>query len=212
MVTRGPHGGNDYEVDNKEVWQVIRHVAHGGPGWSWVQAFQRVCNGRKAYLSIKTHYLGERYRARIRAQADNTIEIAYFDGKSQLFTFEQYCESLKSVFTDIETTGEEVLETRKVWVLLQGITDTRLLHAKSQVLATPALKARFETALNFIAQFQDEQKLYSCNKTSARNISVAGRGGTHGRSGNTRGGAASGRNPGRGRGGSIKRNNIQVQD
>jgi hypothetical protein len=46
MVTRGPHTGAFYEIDNKEVWQVVRHVTHGGPGWSWVQSYQRMCNGR----------------------------------------------------------------------------------------------------------------------------------------------------------------------
>jgi hypothetical protein len=53
MVARGPHFGQYYQPDNIEVWQVIRHVKHGGPGWSWVQEFQRTSNGRLAYLAIK---------------------------------------------------------------------------------------------------------------------------------------------------------------
>jgi hypothetical protein len=116
MIARGPHVGTNYEEDNNMVWQMIRHVTHGGPGWSWVQAYQRTCDGRQAYLSIKTHYLGESYSSRIRAQADSTIETAYYDGKSRSFTFERYCEVLKSAFTDIEVTGEEISETRKVRV------------------------------------------------------------------------------------------------
>jgi hypothetical protein len=79
---------------------------------------------------------------------------------------------LKAAFTDIERTGEEVSETRKVRVLLQGFQDQRLLHAKSQVLVTPILKATFESALNFIAQFLDDKESYdTSNKQNPRNIS-----------------------------------------
>jgi hypothetical protein len=84
---------------------------------------------------------------------------------------------LKSAFTDIESTGEEVSETRKVRVLLQGITDTRLANAKSQVLATPALKDTFETALNFISQFLDEKRSYETTRGSGRNVSAVQRAG-----------------------------------
>jgi ribosomal protein L30/L7E len=34
MITRGPHIGIHYKEDNDEVWQMIRHVTHRGPGWS----------------------------------------------------------------------------------------------------------------------------------------------------------------------------------
>jgi hypothetical protein len=187
MISRAPHVGIYYQQDNKDIWQMIRHVTHGGPGWSWVQAHQRACDGRQAYLAIKAHYLGESYSARIRAQADNIIETSYYDGKSRSFTFERYCEVLKSAFTDIETTGEEVSETRKVRVLLHGIQDTRLSHAKSQVLATPALKATFETALNFIAQFQEEKRSYdTASRGPTRNVSSINRSGPNSTSNRTR--------------------------
>jgi hypothetical protein len=190
MVARGPHTGAYYQLDNKEVWQLIRHAIHGGQGWSWIQSYQRNCDGRQAYLEIKTHYLGESYSSRVRAAADSTIDNAYYDGKSRSFTFERYCEVLKTAFTDIETTGEEVSETRKVRVLLQGIQDNRLQHAKSQVLATPALKATFESALNFIAQFLDEQKsLDGATRGNQRSVASLQR-----NQGNARGG------PGRGHG------------
>jgi hypothetical protein len=181
MIARGPHSGTHFQKDNNEVWQMICHVTHGGPGWSWVQAHQRACDGRQAYLAIKMHYVGESYSARIRAHADNVIESSYYDGKSRSFTFERYCEVLKSAFTDIETTGEEISETRKVRKLLQGITDGRLASAKSQVLATPALKATFESALNFIAQFLDEKRSFDGSaKANQRNLSAFNRSNTKG--------------------------------
>jgi hypothetical protein len=213
MINRGPHTGMYYELDTKEVWQMIRHVTHGGPGWSWVQGYQRTTDGRQAYLAIKTHYLGESYSTRVRAAADNTIESAYYDGKSRSFTFERYCEVLKAAFTDIETTGEEVSETRKVRILLQGIQDQRLLHAKTQVLATPALKATFESALNFIAQFLDDKKSHDTgNRGNQRNISSVNRS-SGGRGGPGRGhGRGTGRNGARGRAQRTGRSSSKVED
>jgi hypothetical protein len=195
MISRGPHFGQYYQQDNIDVWQVIRHVTHGGPGWSWVQEFHRTSNGRQAYLAIKTHYLGESYSSRIRSQADNTIENSFYDGKSRSFTFERYCEVLKTAFTDIENTGEAVSETRKVRVLLQGITDPRLITAKSTVIATPALKDTFDNAINFIAQFQVERSSHEGTRgAQQRNVSALT---SHNRGGSGRGGGRGGRGAGR---------------
>jgi hypothetical protein len=208
MVRRAPHVGIHYENDNRMVWDLVRHIAHDGPGWSWVQGFQKTRDGRAAYLSIKAHYLGESYTARLRAKADMTMENTFYDGKSRSFTFERYCEVLQGAFTDIFSTGEEVSQARKVRILLNGITDSRLQHAKSQVLATPALKETFENAVNYMAQFLDEKRSYSTNRGTQRNISFTqtSQDRSHGKSGTGRGHSrgrghsASGRG-GRGRGG-----------
>jgi hypothetical protein len=159
MISRVPHTGIHYKEDNNEVWQMIQHVTHGGPGWIWVQVFRRTSDGRQAYLAIKTHYLGESYSTRIRASVDNATENAYFYGKSCSFTFKRYCEVLKAAFTDLDIKGEEGSEFRKEIVLIHGIQDQILLYAKSQVLITPVLKATSESALNFIAQFLDEKEI-----------------------------------------------------
>jgi hypothetical protein len=202
MIARGPHTGSVYQADNREVWQVIRHVTHEGPGWSWVSSFALTRDGRSAYLAIKRHYLGESFTARLRSLADQVIETAYYDGKSRAFTFERYCEVLKNAFTDIESTDEVVSENRKVRVLLGGIQDPRLSQAKSQVLATPSLKATFEDSVNFISQFLDEKKSMTTGSAKggtqiSRNISAFSRGGRGRGRGNQRGGP--GRGGGRGR-------------
>jgi hypothetical protein len=70
MVSRGPLFGQYYQPGNIEVWQVVRHVTHGGPHWSWVQEFQQTRNGGLAYLAISIHYLGELYSSRISSFSD----------------------------------------------------------------------------------------------------------------------------------------------
>jgi hypothetical protein len=149
-------------------------------------------DGRGAYLSMKHHYLGESFAAWLHSTADQVIGDAFFDG-TRNFTFKQYSKLLNQAFTDIESTGERVDETRKVHVLLQGITNSRLSNAKTKILATPTLKDAFEHAVNFLNQFLDEKRSISRgNKqsSSTRNISAtnSSRGQDHGQDTNYRGG------------------------
>jgi hypothetical protein len=148
MICRAPHFGLFYQSDNIMVWNVVRHVFHGGPGWSWIQDYQVEMDSRSAYMSVKTHYLGESFSSPLRSNADAILCDVFYDGRPRGYTFERYCEVLKGAFTDLESIGELVFEGCKVRVLLQRIIDMRLDSAKSQVLATPALKATFEGAVN----------------------------------------------------------------
>lgn len=49
MIRRAPHNGAYYQRDAVAVWNVIRHVTHEGPAWSWVNSFVHTCGGRQAY-------------------------------------------------------------------------------------------------------------------------------------------------------------------
>jgi hypothetical protein len=92
--------------------------------------------------------------------------------------------------------------------------DQRLVHAKTQVLATLALKATFESALNFISQFLDHKKSHDAsNRGNQRNVASVTRGST-GRGGPGRGHVrGSGRGTTvRGRGQRSGRANLKVED
>lgn len=113
MIRRAPHDTPEFENDNMFVWNVIRHITHGGgPAWNWVSRYMRTANGRDAYIALKTHYLGDAYQLRIRALADSRIETAYYDGQNRNFTFENYCALLNNAFADIESTGERTHRLR----------------------------------------------------------------------------------------------------
>lgn len=165
-------------------------MTHEGPALSWVQSFLRTCDGRSAYFAMKQHYLGESFTARLRANADRLMDSTFYDGRSHGFTFERYCETLQQAFT--------------VRILMLGIRDDRLATAKSQVTATPELKATFDGAVNFISQFLDERRaLQNQAMGPPRNVSVTNvrGGGRHNDNGRGRGGGR-----GNGRGG-FGRNN-----
>jgi hypothetical protein len=81
------------------------------------------------------------------------------------------------------------------------------------VLETPALKATFESALNFIAQFLDDKK--SCdsgNRGSQRNVASVTRGKNTGRGGAGRVHGRTGGRRCRGRGQRSGRANLKVED
>ena len=187
MIRRAPHTGPTYATDNLAVWDVVRHITHDGPGWGWVQPFARSRNGRAAYQALRTHYLGDAFQSRLRAKADQTLESVYYDGAKRNFTYERFIETLQRAFTDLESTGEAVSEERKVRILLTGIADARLESAKNQILATPTLRATFETASNFLAEVLDSKVSYSAsNRKQARISSIQSQNKGKGRNNNGR--------------------------
>jgi hypothetical protein len=82
MIQRAPHNGVFFREAKKSVWNVIRHVTHGGPGsWNWVQSFASTQDGRNAFLTMKPYYLGESYTRRIKISADNVLSTAFYNGQ-----------------------------------------------------------------------------------------------------------------------------------
>jgi hypothetical protein len=63
MIRRAPHSGISYHTDNNTVWNMIRAVLHGRPGWGWIQSHQNEMDGRGANNSLKKHYFGESFAA-----------------------------------------------------------------------------------------------------------------------------------------------------
>jgi hypothetical protein len=141
--------------------------------------------------------------------ADSKLDTAFFDGKVQNFTFKSYTGLLNNASADIEGTGETVSETQKVQVFLNGLKDPRLEVAKAAMIASPTLKATFEQAVNYCAQFLDTARSLRNSQQAGRAIGQVrrdaqgqGRGSTQACGGrNTgRGRIQAGRNHGRGRG------------
>jgi hypothetical protein len=196
LVRRTRHGDQYYRQDQIEVWNMLRHVAHGGPGWSWISTYARRQDGREAYLSFKRHYLGESFTARTVAAADKTLETIFYDGKARNFTFENFSEKLTKAFTDLGENEEPYSDAKKVRKLLSAIVDPAMNAAKTTVLATPHLRSSYDEALNFLAEVVDTQKQMQGRH---RNISSV-RGGPPGRGGTGRGGRSGRSGGGRGRG------------
>jgi hypothetical protein len=203
MIRRAPHTGVYFREAQKSVWNIIRHVTHGGPGWNWVQSFATTQDGRNAFLAMKRYYLGESYTRRIKLSAENTLSTAFYNGQVRTFKFGDFVDKLKGAFTDIESTGEVIDPQRKIRILMQGISDSRLKTGKAAVLANPMLYTDFETVVNFLTTLLNEEESMSiATRSHQRNVSVM-RTSPHQRPDTRapRGGGRGGRSGGRGRGG-----------
>jgi hypothetical protein len=204
MIRRAPHTGVYFREAQKVVWNIIRHVTHGGPGWNWVQSFARAQDGRNAFLSMKRYYLGESYTRRIQLSAENTLSTAFYNGQVRTFKFGDYVDKLKGAFSDIESTGEVIDPQRKIRILMQGISDARLKTGKATVIANPNIYTDFETVVNFLVTLlSEEESMAVATRSHQRTVSamkVTNNSGRHDARGGRHPGRG-GRNPGRGRGG-----------
>jgi hypothetical protein len=150
---------------------------------------------------MKMHYLGYQFVALIRATANNVMETAFYDGKSQTFTFERYCKTLKLAFTAIDGTRG----LRENYGSPSKYYRNSLVQCKV-VLASPNLQT-YSSAVHFTAQFLDQRQSLnslSTGRNNTRNISAFNRsyGGGRGSYDSRAGPRSAGRTMyGRGRGG-----------
>ena len=205
MIRRTRLVGADYQHDNDNVWQVLYHVLHEGPAWDWISTFATSRNGREAYRALRLHYFGDAYQGRLKAAADKVLQSTFYDGQKHNFTFETYSSRLARAFADLADAGEPVPDERKVRILLLGIRDSRLDTAKGQIMASPAMSASYDAAVNFVAQFSDALAAVSQGRRRVSAVDARGsKSGQHGgrSSGRGRGGRGRGvAHGGRGRGG-----------
>ena len=160
----------EFPRDNIQVWAVIRHICHGGPAWSWVSRYARQDNGRDTYLALKGHYLGEAYISRMHASADKMMKTAFYDRRSRNFTYEKYCEILIQAFNDIEETGEDVTEERKMRTFLKELNDLCCEAAKHTIRVTLNLRNSVANAMDLVAEVLGD--IASFTNPAHRNVSV----------------------------------------
>ena len=158
LIRRAKHGDYyAYEVDNETLWSLVRRLTFGEFAWGWVSMHSRTQDGRAAYLSLKTHYLGRSFQDKIQFDADKVLETTTYDGKARNFTFEQYCTKLNQAFTDLEECGDILQEKRKIRIFLKGLRAPELATAKAQVLATEHLQTDVTLAMNFVKTVENSQ-------------------------------------------------------
>jgi hypothetical protein len=58
MIARCGHEHPAFQSDNIKVWEIIRDSVHKTEAYHWIKGSERRRDGRGAYLSLTTHYLG----------------------------------------------------------------------------------------------------------------------------------------------------------
>ena len=205
QIAETEHDGANYNHDNGLLYDELRISTLKGPGETYVSRYKKTRDGRTAYLALKGHFLGNAYVDRLIQTCYGTIERAAYSGQQRTWSFEKYLAVLTKNFDMLEERNEFLTDTRKVRILLKGITDHRLQNAKDFVIGTPSMNNSFTNASNYLSQVLPSRR--SMNAT--RNIAEAGRGGRgfhgRGRGRRGRGFGRGGRGFGRGFGGRYGR-------
>ena len=151
------------------------------------------------------HYLGEAYISRMCASADKTMETAFYDGRCWSFTYKKYCEILIQAFNDVEETGEDVTEERKMRTFLKRLNDPCCEAAKHTIRVTPNLRNSIANAMDLVAEVLGNIASFTnpecCNvsvQESLRALTEGGRGGNRGCGGRGGRGSRGGHGGGRG--------------
>ena len=202
LTRRAAHTGEAWAANNSKVWQMIRHVTHGTDAWAFVKNYSRSQNGRDAFFSLKSHYMGADFVNKVKLSADAQLETLNWNGKARNFTWEKFISRLTSAFADLAENGEPKSESEKVRKLLRAISDPTLNVAKAVVQGDVRYAEDFQAACSYLAGQLSSAEATNANR---RNISEVSRGGE--RSGRGRGrfqrggrnGRLGERNHGRGR-------------
>jgi hypothetical protein len=198
-VAIAPLTGDQYNKDNAKVYGILKQLCLEGPGRSYILEFDRVKNGRGAWLAMYNHYKGDSFCNCSKEEAYSVLDHLHYEGERKGFTFEKFVEKHNECYLELSRHNEPVYEEKKVRDFLNRINAPELQAAKQQVRSDANMKGNFQTAANFIALSVTPAK------QSTRNVAMAhtdGRGGRGkgGRSGGRQSGGGRGYNRGRGRG------------
>ncbi len=113
-IAMAPLSGPDYLRDNARVYAIIKQLVLEGPGRSYILTFDRLSDGRAAWLALVGHFEGDSYRNRNVEDAYAALERIHYEGERKGFTFEKFVEKHNEAFLELSRYGEPVLETKKV--------------------------------------------------------------------------------------------------
>jgi len=75
--------GDEYDEDNKQVWNLLRPLVYGTSTWSYVRSYDRMKNGQTALRVLAARGEGEAALDTRQTKAEQTIVMARYTGKSK---------------------------------------------------------------------------------------------------------------------------------
>jgi hypothetical protein len=191
-----------WRSDNSLVWTLLKTLVHPTKDYTWLEPFEATKNGHAAYWALKFMSLGPGLTKALESSADKIIQTIRFDGKYKNHTYSAFAARLQQAFTDTNRT--DWTQPRRVKVLLQAITDSRLAHAVMHIETHPTMQYDYQAASNFLQETLLNKFGPGSENKGGRGLGafeVTGTGNTRGRGGRGgRSGRSNGRSGGRGRG------------
>jgi hypothetical protein len=130
-----PLTGEAYSMDNKSVYRLLKSFLINTSGWTWIEPYDTMENGRRAFLAWTSHYNGQGELSKCTAMAKARVKSLFYKIERSL-SFEKVMEILSKSFSTLDKDPDErYLECQKVEKLLQCIQkpDMEVVAQKSVI-------------------------------------------------------------------------------
>ena len=117
----GPH----FEVDAKQVHQIILTLTIGENVEQWIKENLKKANGRLDMISLRNHFRGAGNKSRRVAEATRLMDSLHYRNEKAL-AFNIFISRAKKMFNIFDECEESIPELKKLRFLWDGIQDPKL--------------------------------------------------------------------------------------
>lgn len=173
LVATSVLAGETFARDSKRVFDILKPLVMEGPGWPFVQPFNRKRDGRAAFKALKSQAEGRSAVATRKAKAYAMLATALFTGKGK-FSFDQYVGRHQQAHNELLFLEEPVAETKKVTDFLAGIRDAKLETAIQTCMGDEQKLTNFELCQQYFKTIVENTKTRTKSSSDVREISKVG--------------------------------------
>jgi hypothetical protein len=93
--------GEAYSMDNKSVCHLLKSFLINTSGWTWIEPYDTMENGCRAFLAWTSHYNGQGELSKHTAMANARIKSVFYKNEHSL-SFEKVMEILSKSFSTLD--------------------------------------------------------------------------------------------------------------
>jgi hypothetical protein len=171
-----PLTGEAYSMDNKSVYHLLKSFLINTSGWTWIEPYDTMENGCRAFLAWTSHYNGQGELSKRTAMANTRIKSLFYKNKRSL-SFEKVMEILSESFSMLDKDlDKRYLVCQKVEKLLQCIQMPDMeVKAQKSVIASQYAND-FSGACNYfsaqVSRLHGRAQLENSKYMKKRNVSA----------------------------------------
>jgi hypothetical protein len=106
-----PLTGEAYSMDNKSVYHLLKSFLLNTSGWTWIEPYDTMENGRGAFLAWTSHYNGQGELSKRTAMAKARIKSLFYKNERSLL-FEKVMEILTKSFSTLDKDPDKSFRCR----------------------------------------------------------------------------------------------------
>ena len=184
LTARTSHDHHMFNVDNREVFEVIMSGLRGTILEGTISSFEVAHDGRRAWMALVSQHAGEtKWKLMIKV-AEDKLASTIFTGTNPNYTFEKHANFLRQMMSNMEKAVKhvpyqlynDVTKCSKIFASVAQCNDPIFLSSVAECKKDPAKNTNFEAMLAFLVQFCPvaNNKRLNKKRPAAHVSSVAG--------------------------------------